>query len=170
MEHLIVLAEKHFGSRDLNKIFHLKEGASETDGENVWNSIIFSCFNWIVLDWLLLVQHSYKLLSLLVHPDRTSDTEATEKFQVLNQIYKVQMCQEKFRLYEVEKFVLILSDEEYAKSREHYAGYLVFQICRNSEIFRFAFNEWFNWRSQNLRERCWISETHTSNIMVKYGK
>lgn len=135
MENLLMLAEKHFGSRDLNKIFHVKENASQAEGKSVWNPLIFSCSNWNALDCVLPVQHSYKVLSLLVHPDRTSDPEATEKFQALNQIYTVLMCQEKRQMYEIEKFVLILSDEEYAKCKMHYAGNLIFQIHRNLKRF-----------------------------------
>lgn len=70
-----------------------------------------------------LVQNSYKYLSLLVHPDRAAnDPEATEKFQVLGQVYAVLMCEQKRHIYAMEKSVLIVSDEEYAKCKMLYAG------------------------------------------------
>lgn len=120
MQNLTALAEKHFGCRDLNKIFHVKENASKAEGKSVKFVHIF--FSQLVCFRLFSVQQSYKLLSRLVHPDRTRNSESTEKFQVLTQIYSVLMCQEKLKMFEIEKYVLILSDEEYTKSKMHYAG------------------------------------------------
>lgn len=69
------------------------------------------------------MSQSYKYLSFLMHPDRAStDSEATEKFQIIAQIYAVLSDPEKRQMYDLEKFVIIASDEIYAKARDLYAG------------------------------------------------
>lgn len=79
-----------------------------------------------ILDLLcvfLSVQQSYKALSLLVHPDRTGGgSEATEKFQVLGQVYDVLMNSPKRMTYDDEKFVVIVSEEKYTEAKTLYTG------------------------------------------------
>lgn len=97
-----------------------------------------------ILIAFFLVQHSYKLLSLLVHPDRAAnDPEATEKFQILNQVYTVLISQNKRQLYEIEKSVFILSDEEYLECKMNYAGNPLIRYTRSSLKRLFNCNESF---------------------------
>lgn len=61
-----------------------------------------------------------------MHPDRAPyDPEATEKFQILGQIYAVLMSPEKRKMYEIEKSVVVVSDEEFAKCKMLYAGIII---------------------------------------------
>lgn len=72
---------------------------------------------------LFSVQQSYKALSLLVHPDRAGGgSDATEKFQVLSQVYNVLMSPQERSTYDCEKFVVIVSEEDYSKAKGLYAG------------------------------------------------
>lgn len=75
------------------------------------------------------MQQSYKALSLLVHPDRAGGgSDATEKFQVLSQVYNVLMNPQERLTYDCEKFVVIVSEEDYSKAKMLYAGnYLAIQ-------------------------------------------
>lgn len=58
-----------------------------------------------------------------MHPDRAgSDPEATEKYQILNEIHGVLLNEEKRQLYDIEKYVYIVSDEELIKCKGNYIG------------------------------------------------
>lgn len=131
---MLSLCKKHFGTRNLYKIFYVNENATAEECK-IWTMMI--CASQFSLFCVLLsVQQSYKALSLLVHPDRAGGGfEATEKFQVLGQVYKVLMSTQERMTYDQEKFVYIVSEEEYQKAKMLYSGNYL-HVSAHRLIFR----------------------------------